>query len=133
MIGVAETLMNLGFEPGTDFLVQDDGEGPYIAKWLSKKPQPDEAEMSAARARIEADQVTRPLRDALAASDLDMARIAEEEIARVDALIALLLGKGVISQADADGVNDLIMPRSREKMADRVALRERLESHRLVP
>ena len=49
-MNVASGLIQLGFEPGKDFWCADnaDGNGPYIAEWLSEKPQPSEAEIATA-------------------------------------------------------------------------------------
>ena len=49
-MNVASGLIYLGFDPETDFLCKDnaDGNGPYIAEWLSDKPQPSEAEIAIA-------------------------------------------------------------------------------------
>jgi hypothetical protein len=43
-------LIKLGFNPDTDFTLQDDsdGNGVYIAEWLSDQPQPSEAEIETA-------------------------------------------------------------------------------------
>ena len=43
-------LIKLGFKSGTDFIVQDDGAGAYIAEWKSGSPQPTVAEIEAAEA-----------------------------------------------------------------------------------
>ena len=49
-MNVASGLIHLGFESGKDFWCGDksDGNGPYIAEWLSDKPQPSEAEIATA-------------------------------------------------------------------------------------
>jgi len=44
----AQGLINLGFEPLVDFIVQDDGDGPSLREWLSGEPQPTAAEIAAA-------------------------------------------------------------------------------------
>jgi len=46
-------LKRLGFLPQTDFICQDDGEGPYIAEWLSATPQPSMSDVIAAAAEGE--------------------------------------------------------------------------------
>lgn len=45
-----DKLRGLGFEPGSDYLAQDDtdGAGPYIAEWFSDRPQPAPAEIATA-------------------------------------------------------------------------------------
>ena len=46
----AKGLIQLGFELITDFILQDDGAGPYIKEWKSGSPQPTQAEIEAAEA-----------------------------------------------------------------------------------
>ena len=45
-------LQQLGFTPGTDYVLQDDsdGNGPFIAKWLSGDAQPTVSAIEAAEA-----------------------------------------------------------------------------------
>ena len=50
----AEGLKNLGFS-FSDFSLQDDGDGTYIAKWNSASPQPSEAEIETAHAEWQAE------------------------------------------------------------------------------
>ena len=49
-------LIQLGFT-SLDFLLQDDsdGNGTYIAEWLSDKPQPSEADITTADAQAQAE------------------------------------------------------------------------------
>ena len=49
-------LQQLGFNSITDFIVQDDGSGPYIKEWKSASPQPTEAEIETAHATWQAEQ-----------------------------------------------------------------------------
>lgn len=51
----SEGLEKLGFSSGTDFVLQDDGQGVYIKEWKSASPQPTEAEIEAAYAEWEAE------------------------------------------------------------------------------
>ena len=48
----ANGLQQLGFESRVDFNLQDnsDGQGPFIAKWMSAQPQPSVADIEAADA-----------------------------------------------------------------------------------
>tara|TARA_Y100001938_G_scaffold96286_1_gene131739 strand:- start:2732 stop:3055 length:324 start_codon:yes stop_codon:yes gene_type:complete len=46
----AKGLKQLGFTPLTDFVLQDDGDGPYIAEWKSGSSQPTQTEIEAAEA-----------------------------------------------------------------------------------
>ena len=48
-------LEKLGFNSDTDFIVQDDGSGPYIKEWKSASPQPSEAEIETAHAEWQAE------------------------------------------------------------------------------
>jgi len=41
-------LKQLGFTPEVDYILQDDGDGVYIAQWNNASPQPSEAEIEAA-------------------------------------------------------------------------------------
>ena len=52
----ANGLQQLGFESRVDFNLQDnsDGQGPFIAKWMSAQPQPSVAEIEAADAEWQA-------------------------------------------------------------------------------
>ena len=36
-------LIQLGFQPKNDFVLHDDGDGPYIEKWLSNSARPTTA------------------------------------------------------------------------------------------
>jgi len=53
----AHGLERLGFNPYTDFILQDDsdGNGVYIAEWLSSQPQPSEADIEQAHAEWQAE------------------------------------------------------------------------------
>ena len=46
-------LRKLGFVPHTDYVLEDAGQGVYIAKWNSASPQPSEAEIEAADAEYQ--------------------------------------------------------------------------------
>ena len=48
-------LQKLGFSSDTDFIVQDDGAGAYVAKWNSASPQPSTAEIETAHAEWQAE------------------------------------------------------------------------------
>ena len=49
-MNVASGLIQLGFDPETDFLCQDnaDGNGPYLAEWYSDQPRPSDAAIAEA-------------------------------------------------------------------------------------
>jgi len=44
----ASGLIKLGFMPGKDFSLQNDGDGVYIKEWNSDQPQPSEADITTA-------------------------------------------------------------------------------------
>jgi hypothetical protein len=48
-------LEQLGFTRNVDFVVQDDGNGPYLKDWYSKEPKPTQADVDVAW--VEAQQV----------------------------------------------------------------------------
>jgi len=53
----SQGLKQLGFEPLTDFVLQDDGDGAYIAEWKAKeRSQPTESEIETAHAEWQAEQ-----------------------------------------------------------------------------
>ena len=52
----AKGLEKLGFTPLTDFLLQDDGDGVYIAEWKSDQAQPSVDEIETAHAEWQAEQ-----------------------------------------------------------------------------
>jgi uncharacterized membrane-anchored protein len=54
----SEGLEKLGFDPKTDFVLRDDGQGVYIKEWKSASPQPTEAEIEAAHAEWEAEHAS---------------------------------------------------------------------------
>jgi len=49
-------LQQLGFDPDSDYFLEDDGSGVVIAKWNSDRPQPTEAEIEAAHAEWQAER-----------------------------------------------------------------------------
>ena len=48
-------LQQLGFTTLVDFRLQDDGNGTYIAEWLSDQTQPSEAEIESADTQAQAE------------------------------------------------------------------------------
>ena len=48
-------LKKLGFSEN-DYVLQDDGDGTYIAEWKSGQPQPSQAEIETAHAEWQAEQ-----------------------------------------------------------------------------
>ena len=51
----AEGLQKLGFTPEVDFSLQNDGDGTFVARWISASPQPSEAEIEVAHAEWQAE------------------------------------------------------------------------------
>lgn len=52
----AQGLKQLGFTPLTDFVLQDDGDGVYIAEWKSDQDQPSVDEIETAHAEWQSEQ-----------------------------------------------------------------------------
>jgi hypothetical protein len=48
-------LEQLGFTRNVDFVVQDDGNGPYLKDWYSKEPKPTQADVDVAYTAWESD------------------------------------------------------------------------------
>lgn len=59
MTDMSGRLQTLGFTPFVDYVLQDDGEGPYIRDWTSELPQPSMAELEAAVPPIETSRATK--------------------------------------------------------------------------
>ena len=51
----AKGLQKLGFEPLVDFVLQDNGDGTYIAEWKSGQPQPTKTQIETAHAQWQAE------------------------------------------------------------------------------
>ena len=51
----SEGLEQLGFDPKTDFVLRDDGDGVYIDQWHSELPQPSVDDIEAAHAEWQAE------------------------------------------------------------------------------
>ena len=51
----SEGLEQLGFDPKTDFVLRDDGDGVYIESWNSASPQPSVDEIETAHAEWQAE------------------------------------------------------------------------------
>ena len=51
----SEGLEQLGFNPKTDFVLRDDGDGVYIESWNSASPQPSVDDIEAAHAEWQAE------------------------------------------------------------------------------
>jgi hypothetical protein len=90
------------------YVIQDDGNGPYIAQWGLPDPQPTETELAAAIVAYDAAQAQRDTEAAalrqqiitLAQSAVGV-RIDNLTAAQVRALVAILLWKG--GALDKDG------------------------------
>ena len=52
----SEGLEQLGFDPKTDFVLRNDGDGVYIDQWHSASPQPSVDDIEAAHAEWQAEQ-----------------------------------------------------------------------------
>jgi len=51
----SEGLEQLGFDPETDFVLRDDGDGVYIESWNSASPQPSVDDIEAAHTEWQAE------------------------------------------------------------------------------
>ncbi len=51
----AQGLQKLGFMPEIDFSLQNNGDGAFVARWMSSSPQPSEAEIEAAHTEWQAE------------------------------------------------------------------------------
>ena len=51
----AQGLQKLGFMPEIDFSLQNNGDGAFVARWMSASPQPSEAEIEAAHVEWQAE------------------------------------------------------------------------------
>ena len=51
----SEGLEQLGFDPKTDFVLRNDGDGVYIESWYSELPQPSVDDIEAAHAEWQAE------------------------------------------------------------------------------
>ena len=79
-------LMQLGFVPEKDFVLQDDGSGTYISEWLSSSDRPTTADIEAAHAVWQAEYDAQ-----------EYARNREAEYPSVDELI-VALWEGVVEE-----------------------------------
>ena len=52
----SEGLEQLGFDPKTDFVLRNDGDGVYIDQWHSASPQPSVDDIEAGHAEWQAEQ-----------------------------------------------------------------------------
>jgi hypothetical protein len=85
----AKGLIQLGFNPLDDFVLQDDGNGPYIKEWNSNKPRPTVADVEAAHAAWENDYVRKRLEEYPSIEELTVALwegVVEERMAAVTKL-----------------------------------------------
>ena len=86
----SQGLQKLGFAPLSDYVLQDDGAGVFIAEWNSASPQPSEAEIESAHNEWQAEH------DAQA-----YARNRKAEYPSIDELIVALWENVVEERASA--------------------------------
>jgi len=82
-------LQQLGFLTNEDFSLQDDGDGIYIRRWLSDKPQPSESEIEEAYAVWENDHTWKRKAEYPSIEELTVALwegVVEERMAAVTQL-----------------------------------------------
>jgi|Deesub1362A_J573_1020465.scaffolds.fasta_scaffold00740_9 hypothetical protein len=94
-MNIAQCLMYLFPDavPDRDYIVQDDGQGQYIAEWDLPDPQPTQAELEAVWPEVQAELAREEIKRQLAETDSGMARVIED-------LIELLASKGVIAESE---------------------------------
>ena len=83
-------LIKLGFKSGTDFIVQDDGAGAYIAEWKSGSPQPTDSEIETAHNQVITEE-----------AEQEYARSRQAEYPSTDELIVALWENVVEERASA--------------------------------
>ncbi len=111
-MNIAQCLEYLGYKNSADFIVQDNGQGPYIRDWNHADPQPAPADIEAAWPAAQAALRKKDIEGQLARTDEGMARIVED-------LIGLLVQRGFITEAD-------LPETARDKLAERKNLRTQL-------
>lgn len=79
-------LQKLGFKTLVDFVLQDDGDGAYIAEWKSDQTQPSVAEIEASHAEWQAERDTQ-----------EYARNRKAEYPSIDELV-VALWEGVVEE-----------------------------------
>ena len=82
-------LIQLGFTSLTDFILNNDGDGVYIKKWLSDKPQPTEVEIETAHTAWENDYARNRLKEYPSIDEIVVALwegVVEERMAAVTQL-----------------------------------------------
>ena len=82
-------LQQLGFITNEDFSLQDDGDGIYIRRWLSEKPQPSDAEIEEAYVAWENDHTWKRKAEYPSIDELVVALwegVVEERMAAVTSL-----------------------------------------------
>ena len=79
-------LMQLGFVPEKDFVLQDDGNGTYISKWLSSSDRPTTADIEAAHTEWQAEYDAQ-----------EYARKRKEEYPSIEECVHAILDDGLVS------------------------------------
>ena len=85
----AQGLIQLGFTPEADFVLQDNGNGPEIRDWNSNKPQPSESEIVAGQTAWDVEQVAK---QAVTAETKSSAIGKLKSLGLNDAEIAIIIG-----------------------------------------
>jgi hypothetical protein len=79
-MSIARGLKHLGFVPLEDFVLQDDGNGPYINEWLSDKQKPTVADIDLGYTDWEKEQIAKQDRLASVKSKLEALGLTTEEV-----------------------------------------------------
>ena len=85
----SDGLKHLGFAPEVDYVLQDDGDGPYLKEWLSSEPQPAVADIEVAHTAWENDYARKRLEEYPSINSLVVALwegVVEERMAAVTSL-----------------------------------------------
>ena len=86
MAVTSQGLQKLGFVSLSDYVLQDDGAGVFIAEWNSASPQPTEAEIESAHAEWQAERDSQ-----------EYARNRQAEYPSIDELV-VALWEGVVEE-----------------------------------
>ena len=88
-MSIARGLKHLGFTPNEDFVLQDDGAGPYIYEWLSNEDRPTLTDIEIAATEHENDHTWKRKAEYPSIDELVVALwegVVEERMAAVTSL-----------------------------------------------
>ena len=79
-MSIARGLKHLGFTPNEDFVLQDDGAGPYIYEWLSNEDRPTLIDIEAGQVEWGIEQAAKQDRLVSVKSKLEALGLTTEEV-----------------------------------------------------